>query len=54
MGLAHFLPSKIHSNFSSSDKISYFFAIPIISINAPQKNICFALLYPRSSLKLLI
>jgi len=37
MGLEHFLPPKIHSNFSSSDKITNFFAIPIISIDAPLK-----------------
>jgi len=34
MGPEHFLPSKIHSNFNSNDKIINFFAIPVISIDA--------------------
>jgi len=37
MGPKHFLPPKIHSNFNSSDKITNFFAIPVISIDATLK-----------------
>jgi len=32
--LEHFLPPKTHSNLNSRDKITNFFAILIISINA--------------------
>jgi len=47
MDKAQLLPFKIHSNFNSSEKITKFFTIPIISINAPLKIfalLCFALL----------
>jgi len=37
MDLEHFLPPKIHGNLYLGDKITNFFAIPIISINAPLK-----------------
>jgi len=37
MGPKHFLPPKIYSNFSSGDKITKFFATPVISIDAPLK-----------------
>jgi len=43
MGQAQLLPFKIHSNFNSRYKITKFFAIFIISINAPLK--IFALPY---------
>jgi len=42
MNLEHFLPPKIHSNFNSSNKITNFFVIPIISIDAPLKINSFA------------
>jgi len=37
IGLQQLLPFKIHSNFKSSNKLTKFFAIPIISIKVPLK-----------------
>jgi len=37
MGLEHFLPPKIGSNFNSSDKITNFFTTPVIYIDAHLK-----------------
>jgi len=48
MGLEHILPPKIHNNFNSSDKITNFFAIPVISIDAPLKIFSLALKYSTS------